>query len=54
MITVIKQDTLGQAMLRYEGELLERRPNGLVLEALWTLPVRDLGYTRFEPGDRFT
>jgi uncharacterized protein len=54
MITVIKQNILGKATVSYEGEILAYLPDGLVLEALWTLPTRDLGYARFEPGDRFT
>lgn len=53
MITVIKQDPQGKAMIRYQGTIIERLPDGVVLEASWTNPARDLGYTRFELGDRF-
>jgi uncharacterized protein len=54
MITVIKQDTQGAEKIRYQGELAERLVDGVVVEAVWTLPVKELGYARFEPGDRFT
>ncbi len=53
MITVYKQDALGATRIRYTGEVIERLPNGVVILAAWTLPARDLGYIRFEPGDRF-
>lgn len=54
MITVVKQDPLGNQKLRYEGELLERSPTRMVIQAPWTLAPRDLGYIVFEPGDIFT
>lgn len=54
MITVIKQDPQGAEKIRYQGELLERLPTGIVIQAQWTLPTKELGYTRFEPGDIFT
>jgi predicted RNA-binding protein associated with RNAse of E/G family len=54
MITVVKQDPLGNARIRYSGEIIEHLTHGVVIEAFWTLPARDLGYTVFEPGDRFT
>ena len=53
MITVTKLNTLGEAKIRYQGEVIERLANGIVIQAYWTLPTKDLGYTRFEPGDRF-
>lgn len=53
IITVIKRDPAGREKTRYQGSVLERLPNGLVIQASWTLPTKDLGYTRFEPGDRF-
>jgi predicted RNA-binding protein associated with RNAse of E/G family len=54
MITVIKQDAQGTEKIRYQGELLQRLPTGVVIQAQWTLPTKELGYTRFEPGDTFT
>jgi protein associated with RNAse G/E len=53
MITVFKQDTHGEIKVRYTGEVVKRLPNGIVIVASWTQPVRNLGYTQFEPGDRF-
>jgi uncharacterized protein len=53
MITVIKQDPRGKAKLQYEGEIVRRSTDEIVIEAYWTLPRKDLGYTCFEPGDRF-
>lgn len=53
MITVVKQDPEGKAKLRYQGTIIKRLPDGVILQASWTNPARDLGYTRFEPGDRF-
>ncbi len=53
MITVYKQDALGEIKIRYTGEMIEHLPNGVVIFASWTLPARDLGYIQFEPGDRF-
>lgn len=41
-------------MLSYKAELAERLPNGVILDATWTWPPRDLGYVVFETGDRFT
>jgi uncharacterized protein len=53
MITIIKLDPTGTEKIRYYGKILERLKNGIVIEAAWTLPDRDLGYTRFETGDQF-
>jgi len=53
MITIIKLDPAGVEKTRYHGTILERLAHGIVIEAVWTLPNRDLGYTRFETGDRF-
>jgi protein associated with RNAse G/E len=53
MLTVIKQDHRGKEKTRYEGKIIRRTADDIVIEAYWTLPARDLGYTRFEPGDRF-
>ena len=54
MFTVIKQDSQGTEKTRYQGELLERLPLGIVIQAKWTQPTKELGYTCFEPGDTFT
>ncbi len=54
MITVVKHDPQGRAKIQYSGEIIEHLPHGVVISATWTLPTRDLGYTIFEPGDRFT
>ncbi|GCE17508.1 DUF402 domain-containing protein [Dictyobacter kobayashii] len=53
MITVIKLDPLGAEKLRYYGDVLRRSSEEIVVQASWTMAERDLGYTRFEPGDRF-
>ena len=54
MVTVIKLNTLGEAKVQYEGEVIQRLANGVVIQAYWKQAAKDLGYTRFEPGDRFT
>lgn len=53
MITVIKQTPQRLETIRYTGEIVERRANGVIVQAYWTHPTRDLGYTRFETGDSF-
>lgn len=53
MITVIKRNAAGEEQTRYTGEVVERSGNGIVIKAYWTREAKDLGYTRFEPGDRF-
>jgi hypothetical protein len=52
-MTVHKLNTAGLVVLTYEGELAERLPNGVRLDAAWTRPTLPLGYTTFETGDRF-
>lgn len=54
MITVVKQNPVGDAKIRYSGEIIKHLAHGVVIQASWTLPARDLGYTVFEPGDQFT
>ena len=54
MITVIKLDPQGHEKIRYHGEIVEQRIHGIVIQAFWTNQVYNLGYTCFEPGDRFT
>jgi len=53
-LTVVKRDARRQVKWGYPADLVERRPNGVVLAATWALPACDYGYARFEPGDRFT
>src|SRR5579871_1086473 len=53
MITVIKQDPAGKEITRYQGEIVQQSADETVIEAYWTRPAKDLGYSRFEPGDRF-
>lgn len=52
-ITVEKLDVCGRLVFSYCGMERERLTNGICLEAYWDQPTRDLGYTCFEPGDRF-
>lgn len=54
MITIVKLNTQNQVKLRYQAEVIEQRPDGVILSATWTQPTRDLGCTHFDPGDRFT
>jgi predicted RNA-binding protein associated with RNAse of E/G family len=53
-IKVEKLNSKGQVVVSYKAELAERLPNGVVLQAIWSWPTRDLGYVVFETGDRFT
>ncbi len=52
-VTVIKLSPQGEETLRYTGHIVEQFSHGVILQASWTLPIRDLGYTRFEPQDQF-
>jgi protein associated with RNAse G/E len=54
MITVSKLNSLGETKIQYEGEIIERLTDGIVILAYWKHPLKDLGYAHFEPGDRFT
>ncbi len=54
MVTVVKLNTLGEARIQYDGEIVKRLENGVVIQAYWKQAAKDLGYTRFEPGDCFT
>ncbi|HLG61312.1 MAG TPA: DUF402 domain-containing protein [Ktedonobacteraceae bacterium] len=53
MITVVKQNPRGEAKIQYSGEVIEHLHDGVVIQAYWKQPVKDLGYTQFEPGDSF-
>ncbi len=52
-ITIKKLDTDGQVVTTYQGQVLERTPNWIQIEARWRRPPLDLGYVIFEAGDRF-
>lgn len=53
MITVMKYTPRGEQSLQYPAQLLAHLEHGVMLDARWTYPRRDLDYTVFEPGDRF-
>jgi len=53
MILVVKLNGLGEVKIKYQGEVIEQLEDGVVIQAYWTLAAKDLGYTRFEPGDQF-
>jgi uncharacterized protein len=53
MITVTKQDPRGRAITSYQGEIIRQTSDEIVLQAYWTRPAKDLGYTCFESGDCF-
>ena len=52
-VTVIKLSPQREEKIRYTGHIVEHLTHRVVLQASWTLPMRDLGYTRFEPQDQF-
>ena len=54
MVTVVKLNTSGVAKIQYEGEIVKHLVDGVVIQAYWKQAAKDLGYVRFEPGDRFT
>jgi len=53
IITVNKLNSLGEIKIQYQGEIIERLADGIIIQAYWEHPLKDLGYTSFEPGDRF-
>lgn len=53
MVIVVKLDPQGREKIQYPAEILAHLEKGIVLDAHWTLPRKDLGYTVFEPGDHF-
>jgi uncharacterized protein len=53
MITVVKLNPRGETKIQYQGELVERISHGLIIQAFWSHPTKNLGYISFEPGDRF-
>src|SRR5258708_17604187 len=53
MITVVKLDPLGKVKIQYQGDVIEHLADGVVVQAYWSQPTKELEYTRFEPGDNF-
>ncbi len=53
MITVNKLNPLGEKIIQYQGEVLERLADEIIIQAYWNHSPKDLGYICFEPGDRF-
>jgi predicted RNA-binding protein associated with RNAse of E/G family len=51
---VIKRSPEGVTQVVYSGEVAARDAEAVVLRATWDHAERDLGYTVFAPGDRFT
>lgn len=51
-ITVIKNNHLGHEVWRYQGEVLSRTPDSVVLEAYFNAPDRVFDYVSFNRGDR--
>lgn len=52
-VNVVKLDPQGKEKIQYPAQVLTRLENGVVLDAYWNHPRKDLGYTVFEPGDHF-
>jgi hypothetical protein len=50
---VRKLTTTGDVAVTYTGTRAETLPNGVRLDARWDRASLPLGYTTFEPGDRF-
>lgn len=53
MVLVIKRNPLGEEQIQYPATVLTHIEQGVILDAYWEHPRRDLGYTVFEPGDHF-
>jgi len=53
MITVNKVNPLGEKTIQYQGEVLERLADGIIIQAYWNHSPKDLGYVCFKPGDLF-
>jgi uncharacterized protein len=53
MMIVVKYNPQGEAKVQYLAEVTAHLEHGIILEAYWNNPRRDLGYTVFEPGDHF-
>ena len=53
MVTVIKQNHLGEKLLEYSGEVLMQGKTWLCIEATFNNPDKDAGYVVFRRGDTF-
>src|SRR5438270_4674434 len=53
MITVVKLSPRGETKIQYQGEVVEHLSHGVIIQAYWSHPTKNLGYVTFEPGDRF-
>ena len=51
--TVIKRDAYGKEQLRYPGLVVARGPGWVCIDAVFSMPSRDLGYIKLRRGDRF-
>lgn len=49
-----KRSATGEVQITYPGTAISRTAREIVLRAFWEHAERDLGYTVFAPGDRFT
>ena len=52
-MTIHKLNSQGESVLSYTGVVAERFGDGVRVEATWERAAMDLGYVRFETGDRF-
>jgi predicted RNA-binding protein associated with RNAse of E/G family len=52
-VTVRKLSARGEVMFVYEGVVAATLAAGVRVDAEWTRARMELGYTTFEPGDRF-
>jgi len=52
-VTVDKLNLAGEVTVTWQGQVLRRSQNEVVLEAVFTYSARDLGYVCMGPGDRF-
>lgn len=53
LFTVHKLDLAGHEVIAYQGWLVARDDQRIILDARWQWEARDYGYATFEPGDRF-
>ncbi|HEX4203193.1 MAG TPA: DUF402 domain-containing protein [Ktedonobacteraceae bacterium] len=53
MINISKLNPRHEEKVRYHGEVLERTAQRVIVQAYWSHPALDLGYTQFVPGDHF-
>ncbi|MBI1258541.1 MAG: DUF402 domain-containing protein [Chloroflexi bacterium] len=53
MVTVIKQNHLGEKLLEYSGEVLMQGKTWVCIEATYNNPDKDAGYVVFRRGDTF-